>query len=303
MNNVCVVIVNWNGKKDTLECIESIYKAPVSNQPSSIVVVDNGSTDGSVAALKNTFPSVTVITNSSNLGFTGGNNIGIQFALDHGARYVWLLNNDTIIHKNTLPELLDAFHSPQVGIVAPKIYFFPGREFHHDRYKEGERGKVIWYAGGTIDWANMFASHRGVDEVDHGQYDEVEETEFITGCSMCIRSEVIEEIGLLDNRYYVYLEDLDYSFRTKRAGFRLMYAPQSIIWHKNAGSTARPGNLLHQYYQTRNRLLIGFTYASFRTRLALIRESAGIVFFGPRIKRNAVLDFVFGKFGDRYQWK
>lgn len=303
MHTVYIVIVNWNGKEDTLECLRSLYAAPAGLRAAGVIVVDNASTDDSVAAIKKRYPGVVVIPQSSNTGFTGGNTIGMKYAMDHGASHVWLLNNDTTVAKDTLPQLIRSFEHPRVGIAAPKIYFSAGREFHHDRYKHSERGKVLWYAGGLVDWANMYASHRGVDEVDRGQYNREEETEFITGCSMCIKREVIEAVGYLDDRYFVYLEDLDYSLRTKRAGFSLMYTPKAVVWHKNAGSTARPGNMLHEYYLTRNRLLIGFTYAPLRTRLALIRESFFVLCGSSKVRKKAVIDFLFGKFGNRYSWK
>ncbi|KKQ83490.1 MAG: Glycosyl transferase family 2, partial [Candidatus Woesebacteria bacterium GW2011_GWA1_38_8] len=237
-----------------------------------------------------------LLKTGKNLGFTGGNNVGIRYALDHEADFVWLLNNDTFVDRNVLA-FVSAFRDPTVGICGSKIYFAPGREFHYDRYEEKDRGKVLWYAGGLVDWDNMYASHRGVDEVDHGQYDKSVETPFITGCSMMIRREVIDRIGFLDDKYYLYLEDLDFCLRAKKAGFKLLYVPSSILWHVNAGSSARPGNPLHEYYLTRNRLLLGFRYASFRTKVALLREALG---FTSSVRRKAVMDWMFGRFGNRF---
>ncbi|OGG29206.1 hypothetical protein A3A63_01340, partial [Candidatus Gottesmanbacteria bacterium RIFCSPLOWO2_01_FULL_46_9] len=241
-----VVILNWNGKKHTLSCLSSLAKIERKNVDLQIVVVDNGSTDDSVEAIGKKHPQVTVIPAGKNLGFTGGNNIGIAYSLRHHADFIWLLNNDTIVDRHAL-SFLSAFDDPEVGACGSKIYFAPGREYHSDRYKESERGRVIWYAGGNIDWDNMLASHRGVDEVDHGQYDQHGETSFITGCSFVIRAHVVNRIGMLDDRYYLYLEDLDWSLRIKQAGYTTMYWPSSIVWHANAGSSGRPGNVLHEY--------------------------------------------------------
>jgi len=299
---VFVIIVNWNGWKDTLICLESLVKIRKKDIQLETVVVDNGSTNESVEVIRKKFPGVTLLETGKNLGFTGGNNVGMQYAINHGADFIWLLNNDTIVHRDVL-SFLKAFDDPKVGIIGSKIYFAPGREFHHDRYAEKERGKVIWYAGGLVDWDNVYASHRGVDEIDHGQYDKMELTQFVTGCSMMIRRDVLDRIGLLDDKYYLYLEDLDYCLRAKKAGFKLMYVPSSVLWHVNAGSSARPGNPLHEYYFTRNRLLLGFRYTSIRTKFALVREAARFFFTGSSVRRKAVVDALFGKFGNQFSLK
>jgi GT2 family glycosyltransferase len=291
-----IIIVNWNGKKDTENCLASLEKIEKHQVDLRVIVVDNGSSDDSVVSIKKKFPQITVLPTGENLGFTGGNNVGITHALSHGADFVWLLNNDTFVDTHVL-DVLKAFRDSNVGICGSKIYFAGGHEFHSDRYKESERGKVFWYAGGLVDWDNMYASHRGVDEVDNGQYDKEIETPFVTGCSMMIRRRVFDRIGMLDDRYYLYLEDLDFCLRAKKAEFLLRYVPWSIIWHVNAGSSSRPGNELQQYYQTRNRLLLGFTYAPVRTKFALFREALR---FSSPVKRKAVRDWMLGRFGKRF---
>ena len=303
MKKICIIIVNWNRKKDTLTCLESLGKISRGKHTVEIVVVDNASSDGTAEAVVEKFPDVTVLASKTNDGFTGGNNRGMRYAMRHGADFIWLLNNDTMVHKNVLLGLLDALKHRAVGLAGSKIYFAPGYEFHHDRYRSGERGRVIWYAGGLVDWANMYASHRGVDEVDEGQYDTPSDTQFITGCSLMIKREVIQSIGYLDDRYFLYLEDLDYSLRARDAGFRLVYSPASVLWHINAGSTGKPGHGLHQYYLTRNRLLVGMRYAPLRTKTALVREAFRFIVSGPPVLRRAVLDFFLRKFGNRYTWK
>lgn len=280
-----VVIVNWNGKKDTLECLGSLKNV-------SIIVVDNASFDGSVEAIRKQFPKVEIIQNSENLGFTGGNNVGIKNALNDGADFVWLLNNDTTVDKNALMSLINVFDDASVGVAGSKIYFSADREFHKDRYKKSELGNVLWYAGGLIDWQNMYASHRGVDEVDHGQYDQLEETPFITGCSMMVKKEVFEKIGFLDEKFFAYLEDLDFCLRAKSAGYKLLYVPRSIVWHKNA-SASGVGSDTHQYYMTRNRLLVGMRYAPLRTKIALLKEGMRFTF----LRRRAYFDALLGRYG------
>lgn len=300
MTKISVVIVNWNGYADTAVCLASLEKLDKRGAGVDVVVVDNGSTNDSVARLSKAFPSVTILRLDENLGFTGGNNVGIQYALKRGADYVWLLNNDTVVDSKAL-SLMDAFKDDGVGIAGSKIYFSPGHEYHADRYKKNEQGRVFWFAGGLVDWANVYASHRGVDEVDAGQYDTPEDTMFVTGCSMMLRRSVLEKIGLLDDKFYLYLEDLDICLRAKTAGYRLLYYPKSVVWHVNAGSSGGAGSPIHDYYITRNRLLIGMRYAAFRTKLALLREAVQFLLRGNAEKKQAVRDFVSGRWGKRYE--
>ena len=163
---------------------------------------------------------------------------------------------------------------------------------------------MIWHAGGQVDWANMYASHRGVDEVDDaGKFEEITSVPFVSGCSFMISSEVIARVGLLDEQYFMYYEDFDYCMKAKKNGFIVKYAPKSILWHKNSGSTGRPGNNLHEYYLTRNRLVIGFKYAQLRTKLALLREAIRQIIKSTPIRRRAVIDACIGRMGRQYVWQ
>ncbi len=296
---IFIVILNWNGKKDTLECLESLKNLEPGNFELEIIVVDNASTDGSKMEINQRFPEVVLQENKENLGFAEGNNTGTRKALTRGVDYILILNNDTLADKNLLKELLDVLEKDKtIGMASPKIYFAPGFEYHHDRYQDKERGKVLWYAGGGLDWQNMLATHRGVDEVDRGQYDKTEETDFATGCAMMVRREVFEKIGLFDAKYFLYWEDIDLCQRARKAGFKIFYVPRAVLSHKNASSSDKPGSKLHQYYQTRNRLLFGQRFASTRTKLALTREAFKDIIKGG-IKREANLDFFLGRFGGK----
>jgi len=265
-----------------------------------VIVVDNGSTDKTGDAIAKEHPEVTVVSSNENLGFSGGNNVGIQKAFDLGSEYIWLLNNDTLVDKNAL-QLVDAFEDSKIGAAGSKIYFAPGHEYHKERYKDDERGKVIWYAGGQIDWQNMIASHYGVDEVDRGQFNSILETQFITGCSFMTKKEIIERVGLLDEKFYLYLEDLDWCMRIQKAGYKTLYFPKSVVWHVNAGSTGKPGNPTQDYYLTRNRLLIGLRYASLRTKFALIKEATKELFGKNSNRKRAILDAFLGRLGKQYE--
>lgn len=292
MEKIALVILNWNGKENTIDCLKSISGLSSGNFNLETIVVDNNSTDNSVSEIKKEFPKVEIIQNPQNFGFAKGNNTGIQKALDDKADFIMLLNNDTILEKNCLKNILEAAkNNPQYSIFAPKIYFEKNYEFHKSRYKENEKGKVIWYAGGIIDWNNLYGQHRGVDEVDHGQYDKDRETEFATGAAMFVKKEVFEKIGLLDEKYFLYYEDTDFCVRAKKSGFKILFTPNAVLWHKNAGSSAS-GSSLQDYYITRNRLIFGFKYGRIKTKFALLRQAVKLLFTGNKSEKKAVYDFI-----------
>lgn len=299
MKHVAISLLNFNGKKNTLDCLESLRNIKRDNFKLTIVVVDNGSKED-VDLKSGTIGNIpiVVIRNSENLGFSGGHNVAIKYAFENGADYVLILNNDTYADRDFLMELLKiAERDSSVGILVPKIYFASGFEFHKDRYSEKERGKVIWYAGGEMDWANVIGQNRGVDAVDIGQFDKTEETELATGCCMLIKREVLEKIGLFDDKYFLYYEDADLTMRVKKNGFKIVYIPKSIIWHKNAVSAGGSGSMLQDYYITRNRLLFGLRYAPIRAKLALFRESLRVLLSGRYWQKRGALDFYIGKLG------
>ena len=300
MQKVATVILHYNGAKNTLECLESLEKVNLSKETNlEIVVVDNASKEKlktQNSKLKN--KEVEVIRNEENLGYAEGNNIGIRYALKNGADYILVLNNDTIVDKSLIKELLNAIkRDKNIGIVAPKIYFAKGFEFHKDRYKKEELGHVLWYAGGEIDYKNVIGHHIGVDEVDYGQYDKAEETYFASGCCMFIKKEVFDKVGFFDKKYFLYYEDADLSERVKKAGYKITYKPSAVLWHKNAGSAGGSGSVLQDYYITRNRLLFGFRYASMRSKIALVKESLSVLLRGRYWQKRGVLDFYLKRFG------
>ena len=298
MKKIIISIIDYKGKKNTLLCLESLEKITIpKDYLIEVVVINNYPQEELHIENKYKTFSLTVIQNTENTGFSGGHNKGIAYAEVNKAEYIVILNNDTLVSPTFLKELVTTAHGKQnVGILVPKIYFTKGSEFHKNRYKKSDQGKVFWYAGGKMDWKNVFASHRGVDEVDTGQYDKVVKTEFATGCCMFIPVNVFENVGGFDERYFLYLEDLDLNMRVKKAKYDVWYIPQSVIWHTNAGSTGGSGSSLQDYYTTRNRLLFGFSYASFRTKLALIRESMRQLRSGREWQKKGVADFYLRKF-------
>jgi GT2 family glycosyltransferase len=298
MKKVTIVVLDYKNKKDTIECIESLNSLLVDNVYLSIIVVNN---DTQVQFKETDFTSLftlKIINNPFNSGYTGGNNVGIKQALSDGAEYILLLNNDTIVDKSLLKQLLEVADSDKkVGLISPKIYFAKGSEFHKDRYKKDDLGNVLWYGGGIMDWQNVLGKHRGVDEVDTGQYDTTEQTDFATGCCMMFRSDVIKRVGLFDEKYFLYYEDSDLNVRVRKKHYAILYAPKAKLWHKNAGSTGGSGSSLQDYYITRNRLLFGVNYAPLRAKIALLKESLRILKSGRTWQKRGVKDYYLQNFG------
>jgi hypothetical protein len=304
MEKVFVVILNWNRTEDTLQCLKSVKSLKKGDYIAKVAVIDNGSDPKLFSELKRNvtklnFPPniLRLIRNEKNLGFAAGNNVGIEYSLKNEADYILILNNDTVVDTNLINSFLEAgLRYPDGGIFSPKIYFAPGFEFHKNAYHPSAIGKVIWSAGGEIDWKNVYGKNRGVDEVDRGQYDSGREIDYATGACMFVRSEVFEKIGLFDEKYFMYKEDEDFSLRAKKAGFKVVYTPSSYLWHKVARSSAI-GSELNDYFIARNRMLFGMQYAKVRTKLALLRESIRLLVSGRKWQKVGIRDYYLGNFG------
>lgn len=294
MKKIGIVTVNYNSERETLDLLKSLERIDRKNLEIKIFVVDNASKK----AFKINRENVEVMRSEANTGFAGGYNIGIGKALAAGSDYVLIINNDTKVYADMILRLLKCAEvNSEAGAVVPKIYFAKGHEYHKLRYKADELGKVIWYAGGYTDWKNVKSIHRGVDEVDRGQYDKEESVEFATGCCILFKKEVLEKAGLFDERYFLYYEDADLSERIKKAGYKIYYAPQACLIHVNAASSGGPGNTLHDYFLTRNQMLFGMTYAPLRTKIALIRQGIRLFLTGRRFQKKGIRDYFAGKFG------
>lgn len=297
---VSIIILTWNSIGLTLEVLKDIGKLNTKGLLVETIVVDNGSTDKTQEKLRGyklQSMSFKLIRNKKNLGFAEGNNIGMRDALKRGADYVLLMNNDVIVPRNLVVQLIKvAERDSKIGLLAPKMYFAKGYEFHKERYSNKDLGKVIWYAGGMIDWDNIYSSHKGVDEVDKGQYDKQEETDVVNGACALIRKEVIEDIGYLDKKLFLYWEDADYSQRARKKGWKVVYTPKTHLWHKVA-QASRIGSDLNDYFLTRNRMIFGMRYARLRTKLALIKESFKLLVSGRKWQKIGTKDFYLGCFG------
>jgi len=296
MKKLFLIIVHYKGKKLTEKCLKSVSALKIKGFDLKVVVVINNPKED-LSFLERKFRQFVFLKTDKNLGFTGANNLGIKHSLQNRADFVVLLNNDTYVAPDFLVQLVKAANKDkEIGIIAPKIYFASGCEYHRTRYKPSERGKVFWYAGGKIDWQNVLCSHRGVDEVDKGQYEKQMPTDFASGCAVLIKREVLNKIGLLDNRYFLYFEDVEFCQRAKQTGFKIIYTPKAKLWHFNAGSS-RVGGFLHDYFITRNRLLFGMKYARRRTKFNLAKESIKLLITGRPWQKRAVKDFYFKNLG------
>jgi len=237
-----VIIPNWNGKKFLVECIDSLREQTF--RDFETILVDNGSTDGSAELVKERYGGfLRIIRNSKNLGFTGGNNIGIQAAK---GEFIVLLNNDTWTEPTWLEELVKAIGpDPQVGMWASKVYSY----FRRNQIE----------AVGELIYRDGLNRARGQYEHDRGQYEAVEEIFFPPGCGGMYRKRVFDEVGLFDEDFFAYGDDAEIGIRARLAGWRCFYVPKAILYHKNSGSTA-PYSPLKAFYVERNRFWITIKY-------------------------------------------
>lgn len=238
---VYIILVNYNGYKDTIECVNSLKKISYKNY--KIVVVDNASSDNSVEILMEELSNCMIIESKKNIGFAGGNNLGIKYALNHNADYIMLLNNDTIVESQFLNDMINSFNvNNKIGIVGCKIMYYPEKN-------------IIWYGGGYIDWFKFIGAHYGMRQIDKGQCNNKKEIDFVTGCCMLVKREVFEKVDLLSEDYFMYFEDVDFCVKVKNAGFMIWYNPEAVIYHKVGLSSGGEESSFSIEWCTRNRLL------------------------------------------------
>ena len=220
---VAAIVLNYNGRDLTLQTIESLLG--LSYPRLDIVVVDNGSTDGSHQAVSETFPEVIGLRVEVNRGISVGLNLGIGYALENGYDYVLILNNDIEVEPHMLDEMLRVAESdPSIGCVGPKTYYYEDRQ-------------RLWSAGGVIRFKESVTRERGMGKLDRGQYDEDAEVDYVNGCAMLVSAAVMRAVGLWDPIYHVSVEDADWCLRMKRLGYRCFYAHRARLWHMVSPTT------------------------------------------------------------------
>jgi GT2 family glycosyltransferase len=239
--SVVIIILNWNGLADTLACLGSLSRL---DYPAyEILVVDNGSQDGSPAAIREVYPEARLIEIGENLGYVGGNNLGLEYACTRNAAYALLLNNDTEVSANFLSKMVElAEADPKIGVVGPTIYY-------------AEPDDMIWSAGGKLEWRSGLTLLYGMDQIDRGQFGEApRQVDFVTGCALLVKIPVVKEVGKLDNRFFAYFEENEWCVRVTQAGYKIYHLPTAKIWHKISPDHREHSPQVY-YYMTRNRLL------------------------------------------------
>ena len=306
---VAIIILNWNGWKDTIESLESIFLIEYPNY--NVVLVDNNSSDDSIKKIidytkgdlkvKSSFfeyslekkpikytllkeieitnhstnnedVPLTIIKTETNHGFAEGNNIGIRYGLNKlNPDYFLLLNNDTVVDKYFLNSLvIEGENNKKIGLLGPKIYYY-------------DNPNIIWCIGGKIDWKLARGLNVGTNECDNGQYDDVikENFDYISGSALMIKKKVIEEVGLLDKRFFLYFEETDLALRASLKGYKNLFVPDAKIWHKVSKSGGGIKNEIGLYYITRNRWLFMKKWAKINDFLIFIPIQILMAIFVP----------------------
>jgi GT2 family glycosyltransferase len=291
---VIAIVLNWDRCDDTLECLKSLTESTYGNLQT--IVLDCGSSGDSVARIRVAFPNVGVVEIVENHGYAGNNNVGIRMALQRGADWIFVLNDDTVVARDCVAELVKAGESDsRVGVVGPMVY-------HHDE------PQIIQSAGGVLGpcWESL---HLGMNERDRSFGEEPRAVEWVSGCGMLVRRDLIEEVGLLDERFFAYWEEVEWCLRAGKVGWRILHAPQARLWHKGVQRNYRPAPTV-TYYSTRNRLLtlakhhaplrvwIGACLQIARTvTSSAIRPKSGSTGSHRQAICRGVKDFILGRWG------
>jgi GT2 family glycosyltransferase len=279
---VTAIVINWNLKEETLQCLHSLEKLTI---PCRTIVVDNGSTDGSAETFMHYFPQMELIRLPSNMGFATACNCAITYALKQSdCEFVLLLNNDAIIHPHAVQELLKVAQTyPSVGIFGPKIY-------------TSEGVNKIWYAGARRRRMVLAAAGTGRGETDRGQFSMLREVDYVFGAAVLIRSSVFERIGLFDQRFFLYLEDLDFCLRAQKAGYSLLFVPKAIVCHKGSASTTNNVSF-RKYHAVRSTIIFLKKHTSWHFSLPVL------LFWIPVAIRAILVDMLCGNMTTlRFYW-
>lgn len=232
---VGIVIVNYNGAKYQNDSIRSLKNMDYHNY--EIIVVDNGSTDNSLELLRKEFDDVLIVETNKNLGVAAGNNIGIRYALKRNAEYVLLLNNDIELSENVLSLLVQ--NASNRIMTVPKIYYY-------------DKKRVIWSAGGEVNWKWGLPYHIGQDKPDNARFNIKKVVEIAPTCCMLIHKEVFIKVGYMDEKYFMYFDDTDFCIRANDKGYKILYIPEAKMWHKVSSSSGGANSKICRYYVSRN---------------------------------------------------
>lgn len=221
--SVCAIVLNYNGKDVTLETLASLIR--IDYPAIELLVVDNGSDDGSQEAVHGAFPDVAQVRKRVNEGVAAGMNVGIAWALESGFDYLLILNNDIEVQPDMVSRMVEALEArPDFACAGPKCYYYWDRE-------------RLWSAGGVLSYREAITRERGMGEIDRGRYDSTEEVDYINGCAILIPRRVIEDVGPMDPAYVVGVEDADWCARAREKGYRCLYVADAVLWHMVSHTT------------------------------------------------------------------
>jgi len=273
---VSIVILNWNGLEDTSECLRSVMDLEYDNR--EVIVVDNGSVDGSVKTLQSLFPSITIMENKENVGFARANNQAIEYALARGTEYVWLLNNDTVTLPGALSKLVSAAESQEIGLASPIIYF------------QEPKGK-IQFCGSRIDWENKQIRH--IESLEELANVAPGENLSLWGTALLMKRRTLSDVGTLSEKYFAYHEDEEYCLRVARAGYRCIVVPEARIFHKNSRSTGSIESPLQVFLRSRNLFFLWMDKLKGVARISYFRRYLSyVISYGGALREKNLQDSV-----------
>ncbi len=239
MPSIAIIVLNWNNAPDTIACLDSLTQ--VTNPPIEIIVVDNHSDDDSVSAIQSCHPALTLLKTESNLGYAGGNNFGLRYALSRGAEYACILNNDVTVSTDFLASLLPPLQAADVGVVTPAVV-------------EAHAADCIWALGSAVQWRTGAVKrlHAGESAAQWRRHSPFP-VEIASGAAMLIKGEVLDRVGLLDESFYLYYEETDWCLRVRQAGYQILAVPASVVQHKVSATLGETSPII-DYYMLRNHL-------------------------------------------------
>lgn len=255
---VLIVIINWNGKDDLLQCLASIKKLNYPKDNYKVLVIDNGSSDGYQAPVSRIYPGVHLLENKENIGYAKAINQGIAYGSNLGLGYIWILNNDVVVEENSLKKLIKVGQQDEkIGVIAPVIY-----SYHHPEVIDNVGYKINF-------WTGRLKKLKCGSDIFKKHEDKIADVDSILGCSNLIKTSVFKKVGLFQTIYNLYFEETDFNVRARKKGFRVVVVKEAKVWHKNA-STMNKFILRRAYLLLRNLFLFELLNADLKHLLVFI---------------------------------
>ncbi len=297
---VMIIVLTWNNFKDTAECLQSLQKIDYPNY--RVVLIDNGSEDDSIDKIRLLYPELTIIENKKNLGYAGGNNVGIKYATSERAEYILLLNNDLIVEESLVSEFIRVSEQYRdAGILGGSNYYYDKRN-------------MIQFSDGIIDWKRGNVIDTTRHKIDKGQFERVREVDTVAGSCLFIPTKIIKQIGLLDIRYFLNFEETDWCLRVKKAGYRVYSCLAAKVWHKVSvsGKKRKAGINILKYYSVRNKFLfliknsptpflfLSLPYHTVKTIFQILQSLTQGKIYEAKLLISCLRDGILGRYGERF---